>query len=144
MCCSMLMQIYAVYWLRLASSAFSLAKTCNWLAAIMVMRCLTMACVSVAKTVLFHLPLLILPLRSIRKKYYLYTSIYALNVQVLWLDKTPFVHAPMRSTMLVNINWKLQQDLNEFHTCTTLGSWSNKYRIFNSRYSGSIQRILLL
>ena len=39
MWCSMFMQIYAVYWLRPASSAFSLARTCNWLATIMVMRC---------------------------------------------------------------------------------------------------------
>ena len=39
MWCSMFMQVYAVYWLRPYSSAFSLARTCNWLAAIMVMRC---------------------------------------------------------------------------------------------------------
>ena len=37
--CSMFMQIYAVYLLRPASSAVSLARTCNWLTAIMVMRC---------------------------------------------------------------------------------------------------------
>ena len=39
MWCSMFMQIYAVYWLRLASLAFLLARTCNLLAAIMVMKC---------------------------------------------------------------------------------------------------------
>ena len=39
MWCFVFMQIYAVYWLRPASSAFSLARTCNRLAAIMVMRC---------------------------------------------------------------------------------------------------------
>ena len=39
MCCSMFMQIYAVYWLRPVSLAFSLATTCNCLVAIMVMRC---------------------------------------------------------------------------------------------------------
>ena len=39
MWCSMFMQIYAVYWLRPASSVFSLVRTCNWLASIMVMRC---------------------------------------------------------------------------------------------------------
>ena len=39
MWCSMFIQIYAVYWLQPASSAFLLARKCNWLAAIMVMRC---------------------------------------------------------------------------------------------------------
>ena len=33
MCGSMFMHIYAVYWLRPASSAFSSARTCNRLAA---------------------------------------------------------------------------------------------------------------
>ena len=39
--CNVVPYFYAVYWLRPASSAFSLARKCNWLAGIMVIRCVT-------------------------------------------------------------------------------------------------------
>ena len=37
--CNVSPYIYAVYWLRTEKSAFSLARKCNWLTGIMVMRC---------------------------------------------------------------------------------------------------------